>query len=107
MNGKKTTAGLFSMLMILLGISSVLAYTTKSDVYAYSDDTAVIQNVTEEPKVLLDDGEITWTYSLSGSKATLTGYDTAPTGDLVIPDELDGYTVVGIGASLFLSLIHI
>lgn len=43
----------------------------------------------------------TWTYTLSGSNATLTGYDEITSGVLIIPSEVDGYTVVGLGSNLF------
>lgn len=46
-----------------------------------------------------DDG--TWTYTLSGDEATITGcVATCPT-DLVIPSEVDGYSVTGIGSGAF------
>ena len=40
-----------------------------------------------------------FTYSVSGGKATVTGYVRKPTGALVIPDTLGGYPVTAIGDS--------
>ena len=46
-----------------------------------------------------DDG--TWTYSLSGDEATITGcISTCPTG-LIIPSTVDGYSVTSIGENAF------
>ena len=45
--------------------------------------------------IAADDG--TWTYTLSGDEATITGcVATCPT-ELVIPSKVDGYDVAGIG----------
>ena len=45
-----------------------------------------------------DDG--TWTYTLSGDEATITGcVATCPT-ELVIPSTVDGYSVTSIGKML-------
>lgn len=44
-----------------------------------------------------------WKYVLKDGGAVITGYaDGEPTGDLVIPSEVDGHTVTGIGARAFL-----
>lgn len=48
-----------------------------------------------------DTTEITWTYTLENDEAILTGFDVAPLGELTIPDEVDGYPVVGLTGSLF------
>ena len=46
-----------------------------------------------------DDG--TWTYTLSGDEATITGcVATCPT-ELVIPSTIDGYSVTSIGNDAF------
>ena len=37
-----------------------------------------------------------WTYTLSGSNATITGYS-GPNGEVTIPSEIDGYAVKSIG----------
>jgi len=42
-----------------------------------------------------------WTYTLEDGGATITGYIEAPSDDLVIPDELDGHPVTGIGENAF------
>ena len=42
-----------------------------------------------------------WQYLLEDGAATLTGYVKEPAGDLVIPDELDGYPVTSIGWHAF------
>jgi hypothetical protein len=42
-----------------------------------------------------------WEYMVEDGGATITGYDVEPSGDLVIPGELDGYAVTGIGESAF------
>lgn len=42
-----------------------------------------------------------WAYFLEDGGATITGYVEEPSGDLVIPDELDGYQVTGIGDDAF------
>jgi hypothetical protein len=42
-----------------------------------------------------------WKYVLEGGDAVLTGYVEEPSGDLVIPDELDGYPVTVIGDYVF------
>jgi len=42
-----------------------------------------------------------WTYVLEDGGATITGYVVAPSGDLMIPSELDGYPVTGIGDDAF------
>ena len=43
-----------------------------------------------------------WTYVLDGGGATITWMTTEePAGDLVIPGELDGYAVTGIGKYAF------
>jgi uncharacterized repeat protein (TIGR02543 family) len=41
-----------------------------------------------------------YTYDLNGSEATITGYYGAG-GDIIIPAEINGYTVVGIGGNVF------
>ncbi len=40
-------------------------------------------------------------YSISNGEARITDCDTAVTGDLVIPDTIDGYPVTSIGSSAF------
>ncbi len=40
-------------------------------------------------------------YSVKDGKATITGYTSEPTGDLVIPDTLDGYPVTSVGNYAF------
>lgn len=42
-----------------------------------------------------------WTYILKEGGATITGFAEEPSGDLVIPGELDGYPVTGIGYMAF------
>ncbi len=42
-----------------------------------------------------------YTYSVSGDKATITDVDTSISGDVTIPDTLDGYPVTSIGSSAF------
>ena len=42
-----------------------------------------------------------WEYMLKDVGTTITGYAEAPSGNLVIPGELDGYTVTGIGDEAF------
>lgn len=37
-----------------------------------------------------------FTYSLDGTEAIITGYVTVPKGNIVIPETINGYTVVGI-----------
>ena len=50
---------------------------------------------------LLADDDGTWTYTLSGDEATITGcIATCPT-DLNIPSTVDGYSVVSIGENAF------
>ena len=46
-----------------------------------------------------DDG--TWTYSLSGDKATVTGCVATCSTDLVIPASIDGYSVTSIESYAF------
>ena len=46
-----------------------------------------------------DDG--TWTYTLSGDEATITGCVATCPAELVIPSEVDGYKVTGIGITAF------
>lgn len=43
------------------------------------------------------DADGQWLYRLEDGGATITGYEGEPSGDLVIPGELDGYPVTGIG----------
>lgn len=40
-----------------------------------------------------------WKYVLEDGVATITGYVEEPNGNLVIPGELDGFPVTGIGAA--------
>jgi len=42
-----------------------------------------------------------WKYVVEDGGATLTGYVDEPIGDVVIPGELDGYPVTGIGECAF------
>ncbi|MCL1855523.1 MAG: leucine-rich repeat domain-containing protein [Clostridia bacterium] len=42
-----------------------------------------------------------WKYVLEDGGATIAGYVGEPSGDLVIPDELDGVPVTGIGVAAF------
>jgi len=42
-----------------------------------------------------------WKYVVEDGGATITGYVAEPSGDLVIPSELDGCAVTGIGDSAF------
>ena len=42
-----------------------------------------------------------WRYVLEDGGATITGYVEKPGGDFVVPSELDGYAVSGIGARAF------
>ncbi|MGN0854582.1 MAG: leucine-rich repeat domain-containing protein [Kiritimatiellia bacterium] len=42
----------------------------------------------------------TWSYSVNGTEATITGVEPAE-GDLVIPAEIDGWPVTGIGECAF------
>ena len=48
-----------------------------------------------------------YTYTLSGSNATITKCNSTVVGKLTIPATLDGYTVVGIGSSAFISMLNI
>lgn len=45
--------------------------------------------------------EGSYTYTVSGGKATITDFSTAVSGKVVIPDTLGGYTVTGIDRSAF------
>jgi hypothetical protein len=45
-----------------------------------------------------------WKYILKDGSATITGYVEEPSGDLVIPGDIDGYTVTGIGSNAFYEL---
>ena len=45
--------------------------------------------------------EYTWTYSVDGDAATITGLSPDPTGAVVVPDSLGGKSVTGIGAYAF------
>ncbi|MBQ1532849.1 MAG: leucine-rich repeat protein [Solobacterium sp.] len=61
---------------------------------------AVEESVLEEEDASL----ITYTYSKNGSNITITGYSVNSEGDdseLVIPSEIDGYTVTAIGSKAF------
>ena len=40
-------------------------------------------------------------YKLEKGTATITGCDPKPTGDLIIPDAIDGFPVTSIGESAF------
>ena len=42
-----------------------------------------------------------WKYVLEDGSATITGYMEEPSGDLIIPSELDGYPVTSIGEGTF------
>ena len=42
-----------------------------------------------------------WKYVVEDGGAVVTGYIVKPSGDLLIPDELDGYVVAGIGNRVF------
>jgi len=42
-----------------------------------------------------------WKYKLEDGEAEITGYVRKPTGDLVIPGDLDGYPVTGLRENLF------
>ena len=44
-----------------------------------------------------------WSYVLEGSSATITGCAVSPSGDLLIPGELDGYPVTDIGERAFVA----
>jgi hypothetical protein len=44
-----------------------------------------------------------FTYTLSGTEATITGYS-GPGGAVVIPSDIDGYTVTAIGSNAFYGL---
>ena len=49
----------------------------------------------------LADDDVTWTYTLSGDEATITGcIATCPT-ELFIPSTVDGYKVTSIGTNAF------
>lgn len=48
----------------------------------------------------VDGNSRTWTYTLSGGKATLTGVSPLPV-NLTIPQVLDGYSLVAIGDEAF------
>lgn len=49
----------------------------------------------------LTDASEQWTYVLEDGAATITGCAEEPTGDLVIPGDLDGYPITGIGEYAF------
>jgi hypothetical protein len=49
------------------------------------------------------DGSGQWKYVLEDGGATITGYSEKPSGDLVIPNEVDGNPVTGIGYRAFLA----
>ena len=60
----------------------------------------------EIPYIHVDEAEWTdaggqWLYMLDGGGATITGHVKYPAGDLMIPIELDGVPVTGIGAYAF------
>jgi len=42
-----------------------------------------------------------WKYILYDSGVMVTGYKVSPKGDLLIPSEMGGYPVTGIGDSVF------
>lgn len=42
-----------------------------------------------------------WTYEISDQGAVIVGFEGIIEGDIVIPDRLDGYPVVGLGNELF------
>ena len=48
-----------------------------------------------------------FTYSISGSEVTITGYNTEPSGKLTIPTEIDSKPVTTIGDSAFSSCVGI
>ena len=58
---------------------------------------AFAQNVLAESAVI---GEHTWSYSVSGGNATITGVSPA-TGDIAIPAKIGGYDVTSIGDNAF------
>lgn len=56
------------------------------------------EEYTEEP---LNDATYSLKYTVSDGKATITGYDGTASGDLVIPDTIGGYSVIGVGSEAF------
>ena len=50
---------------------------------------------------LLADDDGTWTYTLSGDEATITGCVTTCPTELVIPPKIDGFSVTSIGEYAF------
>ena len=58
----------------------------------------MVVGVAEEERI---DASGQWKYALEEVGATITGYVEEPRGDLVIPSELDGYPVTGIGYNVF------
>ena len=48
-----------------------------------------------------DSNGVKWTYTLSGSNATITGVEFRVSGSLVIPSKVNGYTVTSIGYQAF------
>ena len=65
--------------------------------------------ISEEATALYaDPSGITWTYTLNKTdEATLTGFDVIPEGVLELPEEVDGYPVIGLKANLFQNNTHI
>jgi len=49
----------------------------------------------------LEETTLTYTVNADGTSCTITGFRGGETGDLVIPETLDGYTVTAIGNSAF------
>jgi len=60
--------------------------------------------IAEEEKT---DASGQWKYVLEDGGATITGYVEEPSGELVIPNELDGSPVTGIGGSAFADCMDI
>jgi hypothetical protein len=77
----------------------VLLFKSKASVFLLTALlVGLIVYVNTQPALAAVSGD--YTYTVSGVNATITAYSGAG-GDVVIPGELDGYTVVGIGANVF------
>lgn len=64
----------------------------------FSEEELTTEQLTAEP---LNGATYSLTYIVSDGEATITGYDGTPSGDLVIPDTIEGYPVTRIGSGAF------
>ena len=64
-----------------------------------------LEMIEEEAPILYADavvsGDFKYIVNEDGETATITGYAGTPSGDLVIPEEIDGYTITSIGSRAF------